>query len=196
MTKKKLLLSIAALVLAGTLVSFHFIDQWLVIQDRPEKVDVIICLGGGTGERLQKTIELYKKGYAPRVVLTVSGIRDPEFRAFAIDLKRQFLIHKGIPPGSIVSEFESTGTYSEAKNIENFMTSNNLHSAIVVSDAHHMRRVSYVFKKVFDKGNDNMKVLFVPSDKKWPEGPWWTNEESLVFVFNEVLKLGYYWVKY
>jgi len=198
MDKKKFLLSVTVLALILFLVCFHFIDRWLVIQDKPEKVDVIVCLGGGTGERLQKVIELYNKGYAPIVLLTFPGISDPEFREFATDLRKRFLIYKDIPPGSIVSGFESTSTYSEAKNIRNFMVSKNLQSAIVVSNGHHMRRVSYVFKSVFHEGNDtfNMKLLFVPADEEWPRGPWWRNEESLVFVFNEVFKLGYYWLKY
>ncbi|MDI6889647.1 MAG: YdcF family protein [Thermodesulfovibrionales bacterium] len=196
MKKKKLVLPITALAFALILLCLAFIDQWLIIQDKPEKVDAIICLGGGSGERLQKVVELYKRGYAPMVILTASDITDAEFREFAVDLSKRFLIHKGVLPQSIVLEFESDSSYSEAKNIKAFMTSKDLHSAIIVSDTYHMRRASYVFKKVFHDGNGNTKLLFVPAEAKWAERPWWRNERSLVYVFNEVLKLGYYWVKY
>jgi len=57
-----------------------------------------------------------------------------------------------------------------------------------------MRRVKYVFKKALH--GDNIKLLFVPAEAKRAEGPWWANEKSLVYVFNEVLKLGYYLMKY
>jgi len=192
-SKKGLIISIVAFLVISSLTCLIFIDRWLTIRDEAEKVDAIICLGGGSGERLQKVVKLYKKGYAPIVILTASEISDPEVREFAVDLKRRFLLHKGIPSQSIISEFESDNTYFEVKNITDFMISNNLHSAIVVSDAYHMRRVSCVFRKIF---RNNVKLLYVPAEAKWAEGHWWGNEKSLVYVFNEVLKLGYYSLKY
>lgn len=194
MNKRKLLLLITALALTFIFFFFTFIDQWLIIQDKPDKVDAIVCLGGGSGERLQKVVELYKKGYAPMVILTASDITDAEFREFAVDLSKRFLIYKDVPPQSIILEFESDSSYSEAKNVKNFMASKGLHSAIIISDAYHMRRASYVFRKVFH--DSNPKLLFVPAEVELDKGPWWINEKSLVYVFNEVLKLGYYWMKY
>ena len=194
MQKKKLILSITATAFVLFLLCFTFIDRWLIIQEKPQKADAIACLGGGIGERLQKVIELYNQGYAPMVILTSAALSDPEVREFSGNLTRRFLIHKGVPPQSIISEFDSDSTYSEAKNIKNFMTSKNMCSAIIVSDPYHMRRVRYIFRKVFH--NTDIELLFVPADVKWADWPWWGNEKSLVYVFNEILKLGYYWVKY
>jgi len=33
-------------------------------------------------------------------------------------------------------------------------------------------------------------------DPRYNAGRWWQNEHSLVAVFTEMIKLGFYWVKY
>ncbi len=195
MSRRKLVLIIlSATSLTLILLCFTYIDVWLIIDDEPDKVDAIVCLGGGGGDRLQKTIELYKMGYAPIIILTSSNINNSEFREFTGDLTRRYLIYKGILPQSIIQEFESDNTYSEAKNVKNLMISDNFHSAIIISDAYHMRRTRYVFNKIF-QGN-NIELFFVPVYGKWVGKPWWGNENSLVFVCNEAVKLLYYWLKY
>jgi len=195
MSKRKLLLIIiSATALTLIMLCFTYIDVWLIIDDGPDKADVIVCLGGGHGCRLQKTIELYKMGYAPKIVLTTSNKGNSEFRKFTGDLASRFLIYKGILPESIIQEFESDSTYSEAKNLKDLMISDNFGSAIIISDAYHMRRTRFIFNKIFQ--GHNIDLLFVPAYGKWVRKPWWGNEHSLVFVCNETIKLVYYWLKY
>lgn len=194
MKKKKLVLFAFVLVIISTLVVFTFVDRWLIIQNQSRKADIIVCLGGGGGERLQKTYELYKKDFASLILIGDSGRSDPEVRKFFINIEKRFLVYKGVPPESILIDPNTDSTFDEALHAKNYMDSHKLHSAIVVSDPYHMRRVKYIFNKVF-RGSD-INLLFVPAEAKWAKGPWWANERSLVYVFNEVLKLGYYWVKY
>jgi len=162
--KVKLFVFIFALSIIFIL-GFAFVDQWLIIQDKPEKADIIICLGGGSGERLQKAVELYKKDFAPLILIGDPGWSDPEVREFFLEAEKQFLVHKGIPPESILKDPTTDSTFCEALHARDYMSSHGLHSALVISDPYHMRRVKYAFKKVFQ--DENIKLIFVPAKTEW-----------------------------
>jgi hypothetical protein len=60
-----------------------------------------------------------------------------------------------------------------------------------------MRRVYLTFKKVFKE--DNIKPVFAPVPMRMdginPDG-WWTREYDLTIVFNEYVRLLFYYFKY
>ena len=55
----------------------------------------------------------------------------------------------GIPEDILFLEERSQNTYEDAKYVKEDLLKMSLHSAIMVSDPFHMRRVSMIFKKVF-----------------------------------------------
>ena len=60
-------------ILAIFLVSLFMLKEagnFLVINDKPEKSDVVIVLSGGGIERIEKAVELYKEGFAPYIMLS------------------------------------------------------------------------------------------------------------------------------
>ena len=66
---------------------------------------------------------------------------------------------------------------------------------IVVSDPPHLRRVNWVWGKIFkDSGIEYFLSASHPS--WWDEKNWWRNEMSMKFVTMEYLKIGYYALKY
>ena len=44
--------------------------DFLVINEKPEKSDVVIVLSGGGIERIEKAVEIYNKGFAPYIMLS------------------------------------------------------------------------------------------------------------------------------
>ncbi len=66
---------------------------------------------------------------------------------------------------------------------------------MVVSDPPHMLRLRYTWGSVL-RGTGLAYTLVATSPPWWPGWRWWRTTESASFVGNEVLKLGYYVVRY
>ena len=53
------------------LLSWGFLNlgKWLDVTQKPVNSDLVVCLGGGTIDRVKKSIELFEKGYANKFLL-------------------------------------------------------------------------------------------------------------------------------
>jgi uncharacterized SAM-binding protein YcdF (DUF218 family) len=83
----------------------------LVVQDKLEPADAIIVLGGETPYREMKAANLYRAGWAPRVIIVPSGNeigREDALRALGLNLlheweiRRDALVALGVPLAAIV----------------------------------------------------------------------------------------------
>lgn len=101
-----------------------------MVNEKPVKSDVIIVLSGDN-DRLEKGIELYKKGYASHLIL--SNGQENNFYHQAKE--------SGIPEDSIILENHATSTTENAKFTKRLMMNYHFQSAIVVSSNYHMKRV-------------------------------------------------------
>jgi hypothetical protein len=66
---------------------------------------------------------------------------------------------------------------------------------MVVSDPPHMRRLQWVWARVF-KGSGIQVALIEGKPGWWNAERWWSNEASAKFVVSEYLKIAYYLIKY
>ncbi len=67
----KLTLSVTGILLLLVAIIFLNLGQWLSAPaNDPVKVDLIVALGGGKGERDQMAVDLYRAGYAQKILLT------------------------------------------------------------------------------------------------------------------------------
>ena len=67
--------------------------------------------------------------------------------------------------------------------------------ALVVSDPPHMRRLDWVWGKVF-AGSGKSYALVASKPAWWDAERWWASEKSAQFVLTELIKMGYYVWKY
>jgi len=51
-------------VLCSLFFLFFSLGKWIDVTEKPVKADIIVCLGGGTSERVQKAVSLYAQGYS------------------------------------------------------------------------------------------------------------------------------------
>lgn len=173
--------------------------DYLIVQDELVPADVIVVISGG-GMRYQYAVRLFKDGYGKYIlfnyngedVFNVVGMRfNPE------EMIRDFAISNGIPLEKILTDGRSTSTYEDILYAKENIIKNKFHSAIFISSNYHMRRVYSTFKKVFKE--DDIKPVFapVPMDNGGinPD-KWWTREYDLIKVFDEYVKLVFYYFKY
>jgi uncharacterized SAM-binding protein YcdF (DUF218 family) len=107
-------------------------------------------------------------------------------------------IRQGVSPEAIAADGSSvTSTYSEAVRLQAFVAQSEtpIRSVIVVSDAYHMRRARWAYEHVL---GDQVQVLMspVPFESSQLQREWWTHRRSLKRVFEEYVKLAYYWARY
>ncbi len=90
-----------------------------------------------------------------------------------------------------------TSTYSEIVRLKKFIDNSNkpIHSILVISDPHHMRRARWAYRNVFAKEITFMMAP-VPFDLSPYRRRWWTDRESREMVKEEYLKFVYYIARY
>lgn len=156
--------------------------------EAPRTVDVVVVLGGdrGTvdaGTRYARGRDLVLAGYSKRLILIHPAavvIHDAQER---------------LPRVEIVDTLQAPGSWGEAETVLARMEAEGLRTVIVVSDPPHMLRLRYTWGSVL-RGTGLSYTLVATSPPWWPGWRWWRDPQASSFVGNEVLKLGYYLVKY
>lgn len=114
---------------------------------QPSPSDTIIVLGAKLiGQepsiilrlRLDEAIKLYKAGYATTII--VSGAKGEDEEVSEAASMKNYLLSHGIPAEHILLEDKSFNTYQNLANSHKMMEENNLKTAIIVSNASHIRR--------------------------------------------------------
>lgn len=191
-------------------------EAW-IINDHPEKADVIVILGGGLENRPAGAAALYQQGLAPKVVFMDVKWEPGALLGFGQserELTRQILLKKGVPSAAlVVVGNQVTSTWDEADALRAWMQANRIKKVIVATDIFHTRRVRWLFEKqmrtpVAASGTNappstagspltppNFQFVGIPHPR-YNATNWWQHEDGLVAFQNEWIKLPYYWIKY
>lgn len=152
--------------------------------------------GQGYEERVQQAVELYKKGYADKVIFS-SGytyrFKEPlVMKALAISL--------GVPENSIILEDKARNTFENVGFTRQILVKNGWNRILLVTAPYHMKRVYLVFHKI---AND-INVTYVPilnsrfyAHSFLNRGEGWKqiNVEQIRGILHEYLSIIYYWFK-
>ena len=160
----------------------------------PVKADLIVALGGDNGGRADRVLELYRKGFAPKVLLTGEGLHS-RTRAYYLSWRARYLADEGIPESNMLYDRSASSSWEEATDTLLLMRAMKLDRVLVVSDPPHMRRLSWVWHKVFS-GSGKQYTLVASDMEDWDAAHWWRTSVNAQFVFGEYIKLGYYLVRY
>ena len=116
-------------------------------------------------------------------------------RLHYVSYRARYLMDEGIPEKVLLFDHRSTSSWDEAVNTLQLMQSMKLDRVLVVSDPPHMRRLSWVWGKVF-AGSGKTFTLVASEMDDWDAGHWWRTSPNAQFVFGEYIKLAYYLVQY
>ena len=122
------------------------------LSDELGQADVAVVLGNKVEpdgspslclkSRLDKALELYRKGYTQRVI--VSGSRGSEGYDEA-EAMRRYLAAKGIPAQHIIVDSDGSNTWWTARNTRRILREHGWQSAIVISNYYHISRCKLAF---------------------------------------------------
>jgi uncharacterized SAM-binding protein YcdF (DUF218 family) len=170
----------------------------LTIDDAEAPADYLVVLGGNAETRPFAAAALYRKGFAPTVLIPrhkPARISDLGLAPPADDLYRKILELEGVPAHAIVRLPTSVGSSGdEARSLQRFLASHPARRVILVTSPEHTRRARWVFQKVL--GGMPLEVRMAPARHlSFDETDWWKHDEGVLAYLHEYLKLPVYWIR-
>jgi uncharacterized SAM-binding protein YcdF (DUF218 family) len=170
----------------------------LVVEDRLEYADAIVVVAGGTPSREAVAAELFRQGWAPRVVisrpattnsigqLTALGVRLLDLQGEA----RLVLEKYGVPPDRIVPVQEAARTTErELDLVHKLARAQGYRRVILVTSPEHTRRVKVVWTR--ENRSRAIEDIVVPArDSDLDLDDWWRKRRSAETVLHEYLGLA------
>jgi uncharacterized SAM-binding protein YcdF (DUF218 family) len=178
--KIALAMGIALVLLLGALYAFP--QKVLVVDDGAPKADIILVLGGGSGERPNRAAELFRSNAAPRIL--VSGAGDA-------DGNRLSLLHRGVPRGAISLEPNSKTTKENALFSIPLLRAAGAKRVILVTSWYHSRRALNCFRHYAP----DLTFYSCPSYYGYARSEW-THENLRRKIHAEYTKTLGYWLCY
>jgi len=200
---RRRLARVAVPVIGAWMLLFYTPFVWLVAEplkqaEPPRRADAIVVFAGGVGEsgkagggyqeRVKHAADLYKSGYASRVVLVsgfVFALREAEvMQSLAEDL--------GVPARDIVLEQRASTTREYVEHVRETAGRAGWRSILLVSSPYHMRRAVGTFRKAAP----GIEVTATPP----PMSQFYAHEtgasfEQIAGVGSEYAALAYYTLK-
>ena len=166
-----------------------------IVSEAPAPADAIVILGGGLELRTLKAAELYRAGFANRILVMQPERTKINKLGLIVDqgaLTVQFLKLETVPDGVIVLlEPEVTSTIEEADALAAWAKANNARSLLATTDIFHTRRARWILNRKLNEVGVDVKMIAVPQ-KKYDADNWWQAEDGLIDFQNEVIKFAVY----
>jgi|GEM_PF-3436844 len=164
--------------------------DYLSESDPIEKCDLIFCFGGQGEDRVNKAIELYKQGYAPKILFTgqkASYMTNVD--ASEADYYAQKAVDAGIPLDALILENEAINTVENAvKSVKLLREMDFLPQSIILINHSFQMRRSYLTFKTNADWNPKLMRLAVNAEK-YTKDNYYKDIEGWSFVFYEYIKL-------
>lgn len=194
--KKLLIVTVPFIILAGVFAALlQPIGDYLIIQDKPKKVDMIVT-SSGAEYRTDYAIELYKQGFSSKLFFT-GGYSEKNQRIEA-EWSRRLALDAGAPDDAVIIDTSDVvSTYQEALRLRSYLDAHPdmISTIMIVTDPYHTRRAKWAYKTVF--GNQlKVRMVPVPFERTNLSKTWWKDAESRKMVWNEYIKLVFYIIRY
>jgi uncharacterized SAM-binding protein YcdF (DUF218 family) len=152
----------------------------------------VLILTGGDTPRPFAAAALVKAGFASQVLVTHVKVGSPSVIPECDVLFRRILVKRGVPSSNYtVLPAQATTTYDEAQALKQFLKDKPDAKVIVLSNDFHTRRSRWIFQRVFGKQASQLSFVSAPLDG-YPQDGWWRDEEGVVTIGSEYLKLIFY----
>ena len=190
----------AAIALAAAAIAFvvflPFAGRFFHDEDPLERADLILVLAGGRVERWLEAVDLYKEGWAPRIVLSPGGVDriEAELRARGItypregDLARTGVLASGVPPEAVTVLPDGVdNTAAEAAALLRMLRDAPVKRVIVVTSSYHTRRAGFAFRRAI--ANTPVEVRMRASRYSDADpAHWWRRRGDVRFIISEMQK--------
>ena len=188
--------TILLLLLAGA-AFFPFAGRYLVYEDALQKSDAIVVLAGARVERWLEAVEVYRSGWAPRILISPGRIESAEVQLHSMgirfpsdaDLARDAMVQLEVPAAAVETLPGSLdNTADEAAAVYALAATRHWSRLIVVTSKYHTRRARFAFVREFAGSNVQILIRGSRYDTATP-ARWWTTRADIRYVPSELEKL-------
>lgn len=151
-----------------------------------QKADAIVAISGGnTAERAEEAIELYKLGWADKLIF--SGAAKDTSGPSNAEVMRAQALAAGVPSNAIIIESFSRTTKQNATKTQSVFEKYDITNVILVTSPYHQRRASLEFHAV---AGDTVQIRNHPTthDDDWSSW-WWLTPRGWWLAGGEVVKI-------
>lgn len=198
-----LALGFVAIVLAGVLPVAPLLARALLVSDPPRRADAIVVLGGGvhdaelpaagTTARLVHGLRLFRRGYAPIVILTGGNPVHPHIPEAGV--MERVALELGFEPKVLVVERVADRTATQGGAVAAIAKERGIRTVLLVTSGEHSWRATRVFRKT------GLDVVSTPVSPQRPPrlGLAWRplavvdRLRALVPLLYESAAIGLYW---
>ena len=175
------------------------IGRFLIREDPPARADALYVLGGASLDRGREAARMVRAGWCGHAWFTGSNTATA-LEAVGIAMREsevglEAARRAGLPPGTGSVLRYGTSTAEEADVILAHAHHAGHDTVMVLSSRFHLRRVYMVFERHPRKAGVTVLLHGAPSTQ-FMEEEWWRDEDGLVMLTNEYLKLLYYAWRY
>jgi uncharacterized SAM-binding protein YcdF (DUF218 family) len=170
-------------------IGLRAMGAYLIISSELQPANAIVILSGGDESRMKEALQLYNENYAKMIILTETGQTTKGFtQLYSFDMRIVLLSH-GIPSGNIlITDHLVSSTLDEALAVKNLMISQQMKSAIIVTDPYHTRRALNIFKENFT--DTDIRLSIQPVQNSWYNSrTWFMKIDGWKFTILEYIKL-------
>lgn len=160
------------------------IGQYLSPADNLYRADAIVVVSGDS-DRMKQAINLYKQGYAPKLILSGAAKEGFTSNALAMHIEAS---QSGIPNEAVILEENANNTYENALYTKEIVLSQGMKNIILVTSPYHQRRVYETFKNMFKESG--IQLQNSPSIySSWKPNDWWNTERESHLTQEESIKV-------
>jgi uncharacterized SAM-binding protein YcdF (DUF218 family) len=177
------------IVTAAGYFGLRAVGAYLIISSELQSANAIVVLSGGDESRMKQALQLYNENYAKMIILTETGqITEGFTQLYSFDMRIVLLSH-GVPSGNIfMTDHLVSSTRDEAMAVKNLMISQQMKSAIIVTDPYHTRRAFNIFKENF--ADTDIYLSIQPVQNSWYNSrTWFLKFNGWKFTILEYIKL-------
>ena len=177
--------------------AFVHLGQFLSREDPLARADVIFVFAGTIAERAMEASELYKEGYAPRIVVTRGPRTAAVYRleelgidvASETDLNRDVLLQLGVPLEALLLPPElHDNTAEEARTLRALADRHGWRRIIIVSSKYHLRRAGLAVRRALRGTGVQVIRRGTRFDASTPD-TWWNRRADIRWIVSETPKL-------
>jgi uncharacterized SAM-binding protein YcdF (DUF218 family) len=154
-----------------------------VVDDTPKASDVIVMLSDDNyqGDRAARAAELFRAGWAPRVIASGRLLRS---YAGVAELEEHDLTSHGVPERAIVKlPGADRNTRDECTGIGQFASSRGWKKILLVTSNYHTRRARYICSRLLPAGTT--LLVSAARDTDYDPDGWWKTRQGAKDFFGE-----------
>lgn len=177
------------------------VARLVTVEDELRPADLIFLLSGDgfEGARAHRAAQLYRDGFAPRVVVARSD-DTPSVRMGLYpndtDVNLRVLQRLGVPRESIrvlVVPGGVTSTTDEARALRGYLSRHPARRVIVVTSDYHTARARWNLRRELEGAPVEIRMA-AATDPEVNASNWWRSERGLLRYASEYLKFAHNWI--